>query len=363
MKSTLLKAGITDEQAKVIEANLIELGVSSVTDIDVLSDKDIATAVATANGMSLVATKKVIKALRESSVESQTFKPDFGAMPAHLISPIEIKVTANVEADVDTMIKYISILNLKNMGIEEVARGLKSSVEQRFAALNVGATKEQLEIYRVVNKFTAIDDSLYKSLMDKINMAQGLVDCRHDIITAGNDTFIPNLVEFVNAALELGQNTSVISLEVVRRVLGVAKVGAGINLDDLTMAANQFISAVNSQLKGLNTLVIQETYELYHELYKLLDSKELQDFLGITSKEDLLRKIGVEITPKQARVYSELPKLIFALIDTVKKPELAVRENLYIYLQQCWDALRTLDIMGVLPADVRSQRPNVTVAI
>lgn len=361
MTTILTTAGINVTLAAAALAALASTGVDNINDIDVLSDADIKSALSGVEGINLVITKKIIKALREAYLAQSTYTPSFDDLPEDLKSPIDIKVTANVEADVPTMIKLINILNLHNMGIEEIAQKLTTVVHQRFDVLEVGATEAELKIYATVNKFSSIDDTMYRSIMDRLNIAGSLVDCRYDIIAAGNDTFLPSLITFINDALDLGQNTANISLEVVRRVLGVSKVGTEVNLEDLTMAANQFISIVNKNLRGLNSLVIDETHKLYHELYELLESDELQKFLGVNSKEDLLRKMGITITPKQARVYSELPKYIFTLVNAAKNPELASsRENLYKYLQTAWSAMRTLDIMGVVPADQKSKAYKAT---
>lgn len=367
MKNILAENGINEALSTQILEALTAQGVESINDIAVLSDTDIKKIVAAVDGTNLVIVNKVLAILREEYNNATTYSPTFESLPANLVSPINIKVTSNVTADIPTMIKLINILNLHNMGIEDIAAKLSSVVTARFNALEVGATEDQLKIFATVNKFTSIDDSMYRVLMDKLNIAGSLVDCRHEVIASGNDTFIPSLITFINDALDLGQNVSNMNLEVVRRVLGVQKIGAQANLEDLTMAANQFISVVNKSTRGLNSVVITETHNLYHELYELLESKELQAFLGVNSKEDLLREMGVSITPKQARVYSELPGYIFTLVNATTNDQLKVNENLYKYLQTAWSAMRTLDIMGVVPAEQKVSKmykgSSVAVAI
>ncbi len=346
----------------VIEG-LVALGVANINDIDVLTDKDLAGAFAGAK-LTLVQSRALIKKLREAVVSENTYQPDFTTLPEHLQSKIDIKVTANIIPDVDSIVKWINILSLNNLGIEDIATALQARVTARFGELKVGATQEQLEIFRTVNKFTSINDSLYDTLMSKINMAQGLVDARHTIIENGNNVFLPDLVRFVNDSLDLGVNTAAIDLAVIRRVLSVPKVGQKVNVEDFIMAANGFIANVNTQLAGLNSLIISSTYELYHELYDLLESKELQEFLGVKNKEELLRSMGVEITPKQARTYGELPKYVFALLSAIEKPELLSNpNNMYVYLQTAWEAFRTLDLEGIAPTVARDRAYNVSVSI
>ena len=364
MKNLLISTtGITSEQADAIISKFAELGVTSAADFSVLTDKDVITAVSSVEGTNVVVSRKVLALVKKAANDALTYTPSFAEMPAELKSPIEIKVTANVTADTKTLVQYINIINLFNLGIEDIARGLKVLVDRRFETLDVGATAEELKMYSIVNKFTAIDDSIGQALLEKLNIRQSLADARLAIIEAGNGTFLPDLVVFVNRALDLGVDIQSISLETVRRVLNVPKVGHNANLEDLTMAANEFIAQCNRNLRGLNTLVIQETYALYHELFALIDSKELQKFLGVADKEELLRDIGVSITPKQARTYASLPQCIFTLVDAVKNNELQDNEKLYIYLQTAWSALRTLDLMGVVPADVRKSYPSVTVSL
>jgi hypothetical protein len=363
MKNVLLTTGITTEMADEILAKLAELGVENANDLAVLTDKDITVGIATVSGMNTVISRKVLAVLKKAASDAITYTPSFAEIPADLKSPIDIKVTANVTADTKTLIQWINIINLYNIGIEDIAKGLKVLVDRRFENLEVGATPKHLEMYATVNKFTAIDDSLGQALLEKLNIRQSLADSRIAIIEAGNDSFLPDLVTFINRALDLGVDTQSISMETVRRILGVPKVGNNINLEDLTMAANQFIAECNKNLRGLNTLVIQETYALYHELFALIDSDELQKFLGVSNKEELLREIGVSVTPRQARTYAALPQCIFTLVDAVKNHELQDNEKLYIYLQTAWSALRNLDLMGVVPVEARRGYPSVGINI
>lgn len=351
MKTIITAAGIPVELATTMEVNLAKQGVEVIGDISVLSDKELKDAL-TVEGSTVVMVKKAIAALRNVAANEGQYTPVLKVLPKELTSPINVKVTANVTADIPTLVRYINIINLNNLGIETIATKLFDAVSERFDTLEVGATDAQLEIFKTVAKFNAMDDSIYKALMEKLNMAGSLVDCRHDIIAAGNETFIPDLAVFINDALDFGQNMGNINTEVVRRLFGLARPGGNINIDDLTIAANTFINNCNKGIKGLNTPVINATYELYHELYELLDSKDLHMFLGVTSRDELLRKLGVNITPKQAKAFKELPGAVFTLIaatDVEASEDLKDPANLYAYLNAAWQALRTIDIMGILP--------------
>lgn len=349
MKNLLLNAGITVAAASAMEANLKTLGVESINDIAVLSDKELKDALSI-DGATVVTVKKAMGILKVALNNIGTYTPELPTLPAALVSPIEVRVTANVTADVPTMVRYINVLNLHNLGIESIAKKLFDTVSARFDTLEVGATPEQLEIFKTVAKFNSIDDSMYKALMEKLNMAGSLVDCRHDIIRVGNDTFIPALAEFLNNALDFGQSVGQVNTEVLRRLFGLPKPGGNVNIEDLTIAVNSFINECNQGIKGLNTPVINATYELYHELYELLDSEDLHKFLGVSSRDELLRRLGVTITPKQARAFKELPGAVFTLMAAVDNTELRDPANLYAYLNTAWQALRTIDIMGILPA-------------
>lgn len=362
MKNLLITAGITLGIAEAMIESLANQGVEVLTDITVLSDKELKDSLAV-EGASLVMVKKAINVLKNAVSEVGQYNPILPTLPESLKSPIDVRVTANVTADIPTMVRYINILNLHNLGIETIATRLFDTVSARFDTLEVGATEKQLEIFKTVAKFNSIDDSIYKALMEKLNMAGSLVDCRHDIINAGNETFIPDLTVFINDALDFGQNMGNINTEVVRRLFGLPKPGGNINIDDLTIAANVFINNCNKGIKGLNTPVINATYELYHELYELLDSEDLHDFLGVTSRDELLRKLGISITPRQARAFKELPGAVFTLIAATDNAELRDPANLYAYLNTAWQALRTIDIMGILPVSATARNNNYTLAI
>lgn len=363
MKNLLLTAGIFGAIADKMVENLDGLGVVALTDINVLSEKELKDAL-NVEGASLVTVKKAIGCLKQAATASGQYMPSLAKLPESLKSPIEVKVTANVTADIPTMVRYINVLNLHNLGIEGIATKLFNAVSERFDTLEVGATEKQLEIFKTVAKFNSIDNSIYQALMEKLNMAGSLVDCRHDIIKMGNDTFIPDLVVFINDALDFGQNINgTVSTELVRRLFGLPKPGGNINIDDLTIAANNFINNCNRGIKGLNTPVINATYELYHELYELLDSEELHDFLGVNSRDELLRRLGVSITPKQAKAFQELPEAVFTLIAATDNDELRDPANLYAYLNTAWQALRTIDIMGIVPVDVRKTSVSYSVGI
>jgi hypothetical protein len=362
MKNLLIANGINAEVADVMAESLLKAGVETITDITVLTDGELKSAVAV-EGSNLIMVKKAMKILKDTVATIGQYTPSLPILPSELTSPIEVKVTANVTADIPTMVRYINILNLHNLGIETIAKRLFDTVSARFDTLEVGATSSQLEIFKTVAKFNSIDDSIYKALMEKLNMAGSLVDCRHDIINAGNETFIPDLAVFINDALDFGQNMGNINTEVVRRLFGLPKPGGNINIDDLTIAANTFINNCNKGIKGLNTPVINATYELYHELYELLDLKELHEFLGVTSRDELLRKLQITITPKQARAFKELPGAVFTLIAATDNAELKDPANLYAYLNTAWQALRTIDIMGIIPESARRANASYVLPI
>jgi hypothetical protein len=363
MRNLLANNGINAEIAEAMVAGLAAQGVEVITDINVLSDGELKSAL-TVEGSTLVMVKKAIKILKESVANIGQYNPVLPMLPEELTSPIDVKVTANIEADIPTMVRYINILNLHNLGIETIAKRLFDVVEQRFDTLEVGATTAQLEIFKTVAKFNSIDDSIYRALMEKLNMAGSLVDCRHDIINTGNNTFIPSLAVFVNDALDFGQTMgSTVSTEVVRRLFGLPKPGANINIEDLTLAVNSFVNTCNKGIKGLNTPVINATYELYHELYELLDSTDLHRFLGVNSRDELLRRLDINITPKQARAFKELPGAVFTLIAATQNQELRDPANLYAYLNTAWQTLRAIDIMGLLPADQKRAATAYTLPI
>ena len=362
MKTLLIDAGIPTKIASEMIDNLAGQGVEVLTDITVLTDRELKDSLSV-EGATLVMVKKAINVLKSSVQTIGQYNPVLPTLPDSLKSPIDVRVTANVTADVPTMVRYINILNLHNLGIEKIATRLFDTVSARFDTLEVGATESQLEIFKTVAKFNSIDDSIYKALMEKLNMAGSLVDCRHDIISAGNETFIPDLAVFINDALDFGQNMGNINTEVVRRLFGLPKPGGNINIDDLTIAANVFVNNCNKGIKGLNTPVINATYELYHELYELLDSKELHEFLGVTTRDELLRKLGISITPKQARAFKDLPGAVFTLIAATDNVELRDPANLYAYLNTAWQVLRTIDIMGILPDGATRQNVAYTLPI
>lgn len=362
MKNLLINAGITAPVAQSMEDGLKAQGVEVISDITVLTDGELKAAISV-DGSNLIMVKKAMKVLKDTVANIGQYNPTLPVLPASLQSPIEVKVTANVTADIPTMVRYINILNLHNLGIESIASKLFSAVSARFDTLEVGATDAQLEIFKTVAKFNSLDESIYKALMERLNIAGSLVDCRHDIIAAGNQTFIPDLAVFINDALDFGQNMGNINTEVVRRLFGLPKPGGNINIDDLTIAANTFINNCNKGIKGLNTPVINATYELYHELYELLDSTDLHDFLGVNSRDELLRKLDVSITPKQARAFKELPGAVFTLIAATDNVELRDPLNLYAYLNTAWQALRTIDIMGIVPAVAKRQTAAYTLPI
>lgn len=363
MKTLLENNGIPSELASEMVKGLVSAGVERTSDITVLTDAELKNAI-TSDGMSLVVIKKAMKTLKDAVAAEGVYSPTLPTLPDALKSPIDVKVTQNIKADIPTMIKYINILNLHNLGIENIATRLFTAVSDRFDTLEVGATPAQIEIYKTVAKFNSIDDTMYRALMEKLNMAGSLVDCRHDIIKAGNDTFIPSLAVFVNEALDFGQNINgSVNLEMVRRLFGLPKVGGNVNIEDLTLAVNAFVTTCNAGIKGLNTPVIIETYALYHELYELLDNKDLHEFLGVSGKDELLRRLGVMITPKQARAFKELPEAIFTLIAATENAELREPANLYAYLNTAWQALRTIDIMGLIPEDAKRHQPTVVYAV
>lgn len=362
MKNVLINTGINEIVADKMVANLTAQGVEGLEDTVVLSDSELKASL-NVEGATLVMIKKAINAIRTGAQAMGQYTPSLAKLPASLKSPIEVKVTANVTADIPTMVRYINVLNLHNLGIEGIATKLFNVVSERFDTLEVGATEKQLDIFKTVAKFNSIDNSIYRALMEKLNMAGSLVDCRHDIISLGNNTFIPDLAVFINDALDFGQNMGNINTEVVRRLFGLARPGGNINIDDLTIAANNFINNCNRGIKGLNTPVINATYELYHELYELLDSEELHEFLGVNSRDELLRRLGVSITPKQAKAFKELPEAVFTLIAATDNDELRDPANLYAYLNTAWQALRTIDIMGILPDEAKRANQAVSYVV
>lgn len=356
MRTIIEAQGISTVVAEAMSSKLAEAGVENVLDTAVLTDGDLKS-VLNVEGANLVSIKKVIAAFKSevASTAEAAGAVALPTMPASMTSSMDIVTTGNVEANMGAIVKYINVINLYNLDIEDIAANLIAQVEHRFAQQDLPATDGQLEIYKTVNKFKADDSEIYKKVIEKFDMKAALVDSRESVIDMGNEMFIPAIVEFVNDALDFRLQVANIDEVVIRRVLNVSSPGTNVNVEDVRMATNNFIMSVNTGIAGLNTLVINETYKLYIELYELLSNDDLHTFLGCSNKEELLKLCGVSISPKQARVFTELPESIYALVEAGKgtNANLNDKEYLYKYLSKAWEAMKTLDLMAVAPAEAR----------
>lgn len=342
-----LSAEVTDAIIAVLETE----GVNTVEEVALFNDSELSKMLKEASilGLNTVGIKKVIATLRNGVKDAAEPVISLPELPTQFNDKIELVISGNLEVPMQSILELTRVSILNRLGIEEIGRAVANLVTLRLNQLDKAATEEQMQIYVTAEKFRKIDDTIYTSLLTRLNIQAALVNSRQGVIDSGNNVFLPNLVKYLNNALDFRHQITSVDNYMLQKMFGQKSIGVDVDKQSLIAATQEFVIDTNKVLRGLNTLVIRETYSLYVELFNLINDKKLLDFVGATDVADLFRAIGINISPRDLKLYEQLPAAIYSLLSvaTADGKEFDNPQVLYAYLQKVWSVFTTLNISGL----------------
>lgn len=347
MRNVLVSTGLNNELIEGVVEILNQNGIVSSADVELFTDKELSTMVSVQPGLNAVGVKKIVKALREAKIEENSVV--LPELPEEFNSNITLTINGNLNVPMAALLAYIRVTILSKLGIEDIGKAVSKLVNARLNSLDEPANAAHIKVFTLCEKFRSIDDTMSKILLDKLDIKLGLVNKRHEIINLGDAVLLPSLVKYLNDVMDFRYDISNVDSYMLSKLFGRDKIGADVDYTNLVVATQEFIINTNHVLKGLNTLIIQETYKLYTELFELIQSRDLLEFLGAKDTGDLLRALGITITPRDLKLYEQLPTAVYSLLSVAgsdgekfKDPQV-----IYAYLQKVWSVFQTLNLVGL----------------
>ena len=347
MKTIISTTGLNETVIDAVSDIFDAEGITTIADVALFSDSEISKLIAPVPGLNAVGVKKIVKALREAKAEEAAIiLPE---LPVEFNSGITLTVNGNLNIPMSALLAYTRVVILNKLGIEEIGTTIAKLVDARFSQLDEAATEDQIRLYTITEKFKSVDDAIYTSMLSKLNIKLALVNQRKSIIELGDAVLLPSLVKYLNDVMDFRQEISSVDGYMLNKMFGRNSIGTDVDYANLVVATQEFIINTNQVLRGLNTLIIQETYKLYTELFDLIKNPDLLEFLGCKDTGDLMRALGITITPRDMKLYEQLPTAIYSLLtvagangDSFKDPQV-----IYAYLQKVWSVFQTLNLSGL----------------
>lgn len=347
MRNIITTTGLNDEVCVAIATIFSNEGITGAAELSLFSDKEIESMIKNVEGLNAVGIKKVLKVVREAKAEeSQVILPE---IPEEFNSSITLTVNGNLNIPMDALLAYVRVVILNKLGIEDIGLAVANLVTSRLDGLDEAASVDQLRIFQLTEKFRRIDDTIFTSILNRVNIKLGLVNQRKGIIELGDAVLLPSLVSYLNDVMDFRHDISGVDSYMLNKMFGRSNIGSDVDYANLVVATQEFIINTNKVLKGLNTLIIKETYRLYVELFDLIQDKALLEFLGAKDTGDLMRALGVSITPRDLKLYEQLPNAIYALLSVAGSDGARFKDPqvVYAYLQKVWGIFQTLNLSGM----------------
>jgi hypothetical protein len=138
-----------------------------------------------------------------------------------------------------------------------------------------------------------------------------------------------------------------------------AKKVEDVNIDNIILASEDLAVNTNKVFAGLNNIVVTETLKIYKEVFKLLNDKDLQEFVGAKDTRDMMRKLGIDYSPKDVKSFELLKELVYQMLVVLQNDDLATNPDaLYAYLQNVWSKSKMIDWGKLL--QITSPKANKT---
>ena len=327
----------TTEEMDTIISNLEEEGVEVIEDVKFLDEKQIKEIF----NLKPIQAKKLLKVTKSFSNEKkEKIEIKIPTMPTDFNTIGTIEVTGNKNVDMKSIVGFVEFGIMYGMGVENIGNNLIKLLTSRMDELDEPVTEDIVTAFKTIAKFENFDNNIATAL--DFNLS--LLPKRHNMATEIRNDMMPNVVEFINEAMDFRLDVSDINTLLLKKSLNSAKVSSDISADTLVIAAEELAMKVARNLRGLNSMVVQESLKLYKELFELINDSKIQKFVGASDSRDMLIKIGVKHTPKEVALFQKLPELVYQMLYVLKQPDyLNNDEALYTYLQNIWSNAKLIN--------------------
>lgn len=311
---------------------LYSLGVESVDDLAELTENDLVSA-----GLKLVKARKLLDNVKTAKKVAETPVTAAATAPAPMI-------TADYNSLLPTLPSEESLLNsLKTGGVLKVGQsayisGLRVYIADRLGLFGIPKTaaeamekyadeceepvpaaffqlKKQITRREYGDLFAAID-GLDGSFATEARRKEFLRRVRTDYCPAIRDAYIV-LDNWYKAVLAANSNPASLMAAIAGAMNGAAGVTMAANMpstDPVKDAADSLKDAINKSFRGTGLPVANAMAYDAANTIKCLNDPSLPLLMGVPNKEQMLKKLGVNITPNYARIEQNLVRFVLSYI-------------------------------------------------
>lgn len=327
------------EEAKKAElvTAMGESGAESIEDLKLLSKTEISAIFK----LPPVQTTKIFNFIKEFGNVSEEVETEFElpSLPENFGAFQGIVITGNKEISPEMVNNFIEFGLLYGMGVEDLGKSLIQLLRSRMEDLDVPASEKVVKAYKLVAKFETFDTRLAAALDFELSM----LSSRHEMANTITNSMTPDIVSFINDALDFRLELSDFNTLVLQRVTK-AKVGSEVSGELLLTSIEELAIRISRHLRGLNSLIVKESLVLYKDLFELINDTDLQKFLGVQDSKDLLNRLGATITPKEVKAFEKVPELVYQILYVMQNQSILNNEkNLAKYLQNVWANAKVID--------------------
>ncbi len=328
IKQILNGTGINGIEVAPILIEVNKAGIESLDDFSLLTQPEVASIF----NLPLIKTKKLFNYIKTLKEQPKEFDVSLPTLPKNFSTIGSLEVTGNLDIDLETVNSYLEFAMLYGMGVECMGKNLTELLSRRMDELDEPAPTTVISAYKTAAKFNSFDSNIAAALDFDLSMLGKRHEMAEEIMGSMNEA----IISFINDALAFRLEISDINSLVLKRLLG-SKVPSDVTGNTVQVAAEELAVKIARNLRGLNGLILSESLKLYKEVFELVNDTDLQKFIGAKDSKDVLRKLGIEYTPKDVASFQKIPEFMYQILSVLQDTDkLSNDEYLYKYLQNVW---------------------------
>ena len=305
------------------------LGVETIEDLAMLSESEL-----TGAGMKLVKARKLLAELKkpaeptaaEKAVAStMAFSPDFNSVlptvPDGGSWLNSLKMGGVLKVDPNTYISAIRTALADHCGLYQIPDKLVVQMEtfadesdepvsDLFFQLRDQITK------RDYSELFAATKGLTGAFATKKRREEFLKRVSADLWPAIREAYI-QLDSWYNTMMAAQSNPGAL-VSAITGIMSGGGVGVGVNVpptDSVRDAGDTLKDAINHVFRGTGAPVAAALAMDAMEIVKVLETRELPAMIGTANRDQMLRKLGVSISPNDARMEQNLVRFVLSYIE------------------------------------------------
>jgi len=354
----LLTQSLTSDQKKSIQKKLDEIGVVELQHFAVLDKSDFVDLFSDVEEIKKVAIRtfqkelvKISQTAKADALEINFPKPTKG-LPDVSKMQILLPNTQNTKINPDTLRAYMLLSVFRTLNIEVAIEKLWTLCQVRMTEMSEEADRNMLKVYKQISKFKSIDTNIAAA----IDIDLSLLANREKVMQEVDMKFGDSVVIIFRDILQLRSTAADIESFMLAKNTGTQFLKSnekvsGITRNSFMAAVEDFAGSLTKMFSGLNGATIRGTLKEYIRFLELIQKDEVIKMLGVSDKEDLHRKIGINTTAKDQRSieqYQYFIDLIIGLLDEENEQYLNDDIAIVKYLQQVWEIAQNIEWFNVL---------------